>query len=130
MNKNKMKLSELKIWIEAAEDLMGEEWYPSLEQWKKVRNKIFDIEEVVEAVQQVQAAQAIQQVQSNLQPTAPVDVQLPQSQFSSDTPSDDLTKYPKINHTGNPTPLRHVSGAPDQQATGKSENGGYETPFV
>lgn len=41
-----LSVSEFRSWLEGVEDMQGDDWSPSLEQWKKIRSKIELLEEV------------------------------------------------------------------------------------
>jgi hypothetical protein len=45
-SKVSLSVSEFRSWLEGVEDMQGDGWSPSLEQWKKIRNKIEMLEEI------------------------------------------------------------------------------------
>lgn len=51
MKKNKlagMSLRELKTWLDGYCSALGEDWSPSAEQWKMIKDKIFSLDELEE----------------------------------------------------------------------------------
>jgi hypothetical protein len=38
-------VQEFKAWLSGVEDMQGEDWHPSAEQWAKIRSKIFSIKD-------------------------------------------------------------------------------------
>jgi len=58
--KNGTTLALFKAWLSGIEEMQGEDWVPNAEQWKRIKEKLFEIEEapVVEATPARPAAQA------------------------------------------------------------------------
>lgn len=46
MSDSQMSLRDFKQWLAGVEEMQGAEWVPSMEQWKKIREKIDSITEV------------------------------------------------------------------------------------
>jgi hypothetical protein len=53
--KTSLTVTDFRSWLEGVEDMQGDDWSPSLEQWKKIRSKIelleeVDLEEIISSV--------------------------------------------------------------------------------
>jgi len=44
-SRKKTTLVEFRAWLEGVEEMQGDEWVPSIEQWRRIRNKIDMIED-------------------------------------------------------------------------------------
>jgi len=49
----KTTLENFRSWLEGVEEMQGDDWVPTSEQWKKIRNKIDLIEAVKEEITEV-----------------------------------------------------------------------------
>lgn len=87
---------KLKLFIEAAEMVGGDDWTPNPGQWKKIREKIMDLPDALGNVHAVNAPQVVH-------PSAPI------APYPQAAPPSSLFPQPGQVTQSGPTPMPHQS---------------------
>lgn len=147
MSEKKVSVNEFKNWLDGVLDFQPDDWVPNAEQWKKIRDKIDQLEDAPPQVASnaQQPAMGVSEPEPvhnkpaarNPRPSGPLSIDMDQKVKLPDTPPVTKQKHLITQKTGEARVIDSGSGQKiiDTGVTHKMENidtsdGNYKSSFV